>query len=110
MENKYVYSIVERQDNQGYKLGFPYSEYTLMLANPVVVGHKWFYSSAGETFVPFQITEANMTVTTPAGTFHNVIKVTTDESVDTYYAPNIGMIKITSDGETVEELTKIEKR
>jgi hypothetical protein len=109
-EDEFVYSIVERQDSQGYKSGTPYSEYTLMLANPVVVGHKWFYSSGGETFVPFQITGTNMTVTTPAGTFHNVVEVTTDESVMTYYAPNVGMIKIMGDGETIEELTKIENR
>ena len=110
LEGEYVYNIVERQDSQGYKLGVPYSEYTLMLANPVVLGNKWFYSSGGGEFVPFEITGINMTVTTPAGTFRNVVEVRTDKSVNTYYAPNVGMIKITSDGETVEELTKIENR
>ena len=51
-----------------------------------------------------------MTVTTPAGTFENVIEVTEKDGWVGYYAPNVGIIKETVEGETIVELTKIENR
>ncbi|WP_191090537.1 S-layer homology domain-containing protein [Niallia endozanthoxylica] len=100
------YSIVERQDSEGYKFGYPFSEYSLEVANPVEVGHTW--DGYGEMPDYYKITADSLTITTPAGTFENVVEVTTTDGYVRYFAPMTGLIKATKDGETIAELMKIE--
>ncbi|WP_338449750.1 S-layer homology domain-containing protein [Niallia oryzisoli] len=106
LESGTTYSIVERQDSAGYKFGYPDSEYSVQVAFPIEVGHTW--DGYGEMPDYYKITAASLSVTTPAGTFENVVEVTTTEGYVSYYAPFTGLIKTTKDGVTVTELTKIE--
>jgi len=109
-ENGNFYAIAESQDSEGYKFGYPYSEYTLEIANPIEVGHSWENEYGELLLASYTITATNMTVITPADTFENVIEVTEKDGWVGYYAPNVGIIKETVDGETIVELTKIENR
>ncbi len=103
------YSIVEKEDSQGYRFGYPESESWLYLAYPVKVGQSWGVGYQG--FVTdYTITATNLTLTTPAGTFHNVVEVTADDGGFDYYAPNVGLIKVVFEGLTKVELMKIENR
>ncbi len=103
-----TYSIVERQDEEGYKYGYPYSEYTLNLANPVVVGNSWENIYGEDLISAYEITATDLTITTPAGTFKNVAEVTERDGWVGYYAPNIGLLKAVMDGKTTVELIKID--
>ena len=109
-ENGDSYAVVERQDSGGYGFGYPYSEITFVITNPIEVGHSWDIEYGYQILSSYEITATNMTVTTPAGTFENVIEVTEKDGWVGYYAPNIGIVKTTVDGETMVELTKIEDR
>jgi len=100
------YSIVERQDSEGYKFGYPFSEYALEVAHPIEVGHTW--DGYGEMPDYYKITANSLTITTPAGTFENVVEVTTTDGYVRYFAPMTGLIKATKEGETIAELMKIE--
>lgn len=106
LEDGTSYSIVETQDSEGYKFGYPYSEYSLEVAHPVEVGHTW--DGYGEMPDYYKITATSLSVTTPAGSFDKVVEVTTTDGYVRYYAPFTGMIKATKDGITIAELTKIE--
>ncbi len=88
--------MVERQDSEGYKQGAPYSEYTLGLAFPIEVGHRWHHEYGGEIITTNEITAVNMTVTTPAGTFHHVVEVKDSFGLELYWAPNVGLVKVIS--------------
>jgi hypothetical protein len=104
------YAVVESQDSRGYGFGYPYSEITFVITNPIEVGHSWDIEYGYQILSSYEITATNMTVTTPAGTFENVIEVTEKDGWVGYYAPNVGIIKETVDGETIVALTKIENR
>ena len=41
LKREYSYSIVEKEDSQGYHFGYPESESCLDLAYPVIVGQSW---------------------------------------------------------------------
>ena len=101
------YQVVERQDEEGYKLGAPYSEYRLMLANPVKTGHTWKIEYGDEILATYKITATDLTLTTPAGTFTEVVEVTDQDGMVTYYAPNVGIIKAVNGEEVLVELTKV---
>ncbi|WP_338449577.1 S-layer homology domain-containing protein [Niallia oryzisoli] len=101
------YQVAERQDEEGYKLGAPYSEYRLLLANPVEVGHAWDIEYGDEILASNEITATNLTLTTPAGTFKNVVEVTDQEDLVTYFAPNVGIIKAVRGEETLIEVTRV---
>ena len=101
------YQIVERQDEIGYLLGAPYSEYRLMLANPIEVGHSWDIEYGYQILASYEITATKLTLTTPAGTFTNVVEVTDQDGMVTYYAPNVGIIKAVNGEETLVELTRV---
>jgi len=100
------YSILERQDSEGYKIGYPYSEYSLQIAYPIEVGHTW--DGYGDLPDYYKITATSLSVTTAAGTFDNVVEVTTTDGYVSYFASSTGLIKMTKDGETLAELIKIE--
>ncbi|WP_071392978.1 S-layer homology domain-containing protein [Bacillus tuaregi] len=100
------YSIVEKQDSEGYKFGYPYSEYSIEVAQPVEVGHKW--DGYGDIPDYYQITAVDLSMTTPAGTFDNVVEVTRTDGYVSYFAPTSGMIKVTRAGTTIAELIEIE--
>lgn len=106
-EDGETFSFVERQDGEGYKYGYPYSEYTLKLAAPFEVGNSWENIYGEDLLSAYEITATDLTVTTEAGTFNNVIEVTERDGWVDYYAPNIGIIKATMYGETTLELMKI---
>ena len=105
-----TYQIVEAQASAGYAVGAPYSEFRLQLAFPIEVGHRWDIEYGDEILASYEITAVNMTVTTPAGTFDDVVEVTELSGREEYWAPNIGIIKVVSEGEILLELTKIENR
>ena len=99
--------ILETQTEIGYFLGAPYSEYRLMLTNPIEVGHSWDIEYGYQILATYKITATKLTLTTPAGTFTNVVEVTDQDGMVTYYAPNVGMIKEVNGEETLVELTRV---
>ena len=103
------YSVVEKEDGQGYRFGYPESESWLYLAYPVKVGQSWSVGYQGNE-IGYSITATNLTLKTPAGTFSNVVEVTADDGGSDYYAPNVGLIKVIFEGITKVELTKIKNR
>jgi uncharacterized protein YgiM (DUF1202 family) len=54
-----------------------------------------------------KITSINGTLTTPAGTFKNVITVKNSDGALSYYEKNIGLIKEVFEGKTTMELTSL---
>ncbi len=124
-DGDYVYSIKERQDSEGYKSALSHSEYySLGLAFPIEVGRRWSHEATrsvriivtddpavDEVPITNEITAVNMTVTTPAGTFHHVVEVKDSTGFKTYWAPNAGLIKaVSAENDVFHELTKIENR
>ncbi|WP_338449578.1 S-layer homology domain-containing protein [Niallia oryzisoli] len=105
---EYDYSLLERQDSEGYYLGYPESEYYMDLKYPVYVGQTW--GTGYEYEYQYVITATGLTITTTAGTFDNVVEVTGNDGFITYFAPNVGRIKEVYDGNTVTELTQIENK
>ncbi|WP_071393457.1 S-layer homology domain-containing protein [Bacillus tuaregi] len=101
------YQMVERQDEEGYKVGAPYSEYQLVLAKPVEIGTVWDIEYGDEILASYVITSTGLTLTTPAGTFTDVVEVKDKTGLVTYFAPNLGMIKAVNGEETLLELTRI---
>ncbi|KAB7707424.1 S-layer homology domain-containing protein [Bacillus aerolatus] len=106
VKNKKAYSIVEKENSQGYYFGYPESESWQLLKYPVKVGQSWSVGYQGYEHT-YKITSTTMTITTPAGTFRNVIEVTADDGGTDYYAPNVGLIKVSFEGITKIQLTKI---
>ena len=104
--NQYYSAVSDREDVQGYYIGYPGSEYYLELAYPVKAGYKW--DGYGDYPDYYQITGVDLTVETPAGTFFDVAEVTTVEGWVGYYAPRVGLIKQIHDGKIKLELVKIE--
>lgn len=105
IENVYSHSIVENENIQGYYYGYPYSEYEVLIDYPILLGKTW--GGYGEAENYFSITGTDLTVTTPAGTFHHVVAVSYEQWTQ-YFAPGAGMIKTTQNGEMVSQLVRIE--
>ena len=78
-----------------------------MLANPIKVGHSWDIEYGYQILASYEITAIKLTLTTPAGTFTNVVEVTDQDGMVTYYAPNVGIIKAVNGEETLVELTRV---
>lgn len=102
--------MVEREDDDGYYFSYLTSEgpdlIVQLLKYPAVVGQKWSIDPGGTGTMT--ITSTTETVTTPAGTFHNVVEVTGGGNVKVYYAPNIGRIKSSINGAVMLQLEKVE--
>ena len=66
-----------------------------MLKYPIEVGQTWYPNLPydGSTDIVYTIISVNATVTTPAGTFKNVVAVEDQHGGTEYYAENIGLIK-----------------
>ena len=47
-----------------------------MLTNPIEVGHSWDIEYGYQILASYEITATKLTLTTPAGTFTNVVEVT----------------------------------
>ena len=75
------------------------------LEYPLSVGQQW--KSTLSEFGAYKVTSTNRTVTTKAGTFHNVIEVGSELGDVHYYAPNVGKIKLVVDGITILELVEL---
>ncbi|WP_203363380.1 SH3 domain-containing protein [Bacillus sp. REN10] len=101
-------TFIVREDNQGLYLGWPESEYYTEIAYPLKVGRTWDYSYEGQE--TSKITSINGTVTTPAGTFKNVVTVKSSDGYVSYYAPNVGFIKGTANGKTTSILVSLVKK
>ncbi len=106
--NTYSYSRLEAENSNGYYVGYPESEYQVEIKYPREEGKSWIPLYEGDP--AHTITSINTILTTPAGTFYNVVEVTSEDGWIYYYAPNIGLIKRTYNGATELELTKIENR
>ncbi|MCM2535206.1 LppP/LprE family lipoprotein [Neobacillus pocheonensis] len=84
---------------------------TMEILYPVVVGKKWTfdYNEDGSGPTPMEIVSTNNTITTPAGTFENVIKIRVNNSEEyQYYAAGIGLILIEYNGTKPYELVKLQ--
>ncbi|MBB6446058.1 S-layer homology domain-containing protein [Bacillus benzoevorans] len=103
--NVYSYSFLENENIQGYYIGYPDSEFHQLISYPIMLGKTW--DGYGEMPDYYSITGTDLTVTTPAGTFHHVVAVSF-EQVTEYFAPGAGTIKITQNGKTVSQLVRIE--
>ena len=75
------------------------------LEYPLSVGKQW--KSTLSEFGAYTVTSTNRTVTTKAGTFHNVIEAGSQLGDVHYYAPNVGKIKLVVDGITIFELVEL---
>ncbi len=62
-DNQYSYVFADREDVQGYYIGYPESEYYLELAYPIKVGYKW--DGYGDDTDYYQITGADLTIEHP---------------------------------------------
>ncbi len=91
-----------KEDSKGLYFGWPESEYFRNLAYPIKVGKTWT-----DWEIKKKITAVNGTLTTPAGTFKNVVTVKSSDGYTTYYAQNVGFIKTVSNGVTTSELTSL---
>ncbi|MGC8230878.1 SH3 domain-containing protein [Pseudobacillus badius] len=98
-------SYIMKEDSKGLYIGWPQSDYFTELSYPLKVGKQW-----ADWEIRKKITSINGTLTTPAGTFKNVVTVKSSDGYTTYYAPNIGFIKSVSNGLTMSELTSLKKR
>ncbi|WP_338751833.1 SH3 domain-containing protein [Bacillus sp. FJAT-52991] len=96
------------EDNKGLYLGWPESEYYIEIAYPLKVGKTWDYGYEGEG--TSKIKSINGTVTTPAGTFKNVVTVKSSDGYISYYAPNVGFIKGMEKGKTTSILVSLVKK
>lgn len=76
---------------------------------PIKVGQSWTVGYEGDT-TKLKITSTNKTVKTPAGTFKKVVEVTDNEGYKDYYAPKVGLIKVTFKGSTITQLIKIKNK
>lgn len=102
---------IEREDSSGYfykdcENGTTCNgDSVTYLKYPLTKGQTWKTTM----FAPgtYTIVATDRTVTTRAGTFHNVIEVKSEEGDLLYYAPNVGNIKSDAFGETVLELVEI---
>lgn len=69
----------------------------------------------GKTFIEYadaysKVVDMNVTLTTKAGTFKDVVVVDTPHGGTIYYAANIGPIKTVQNGKTTMELVEFKKR
>lgn len=95
--------FVSWEDKQGLYKGYPLSEYYQELSYPVYKGK--VFSDGWDNL--HTISATNLTVTTPAGTFKDVVEVKDDSGAAYYYAPNVGHIKVVIDGKTTMTLTNL---
>lgn len=101
--------ILEHEDAGGYYIGFPYSEYYAAIQYPAEVGRTWDGSFPGGEN-QHTITSTTETITTPAGTFTDVLAVESEGNRVEYYAPNVGIVKVTVNGKDAMTLTKLENQ
>ena len=109
-DQKVVTVMVENQDHEGYKIGPPNSEYTILLKHPIKAEHRWDIVYGDELLDTYEILATNITLTTPAGTFNHVVEVSNLNGWKAYFSPNMGIIKEVWDDEVVYELIAVEDR
>ncbi|WP_191991788.1 S-layer homology domain-containing protein [Bacillus aerolatus] len=105
--------MVEREDSNGYYFSYMESEgvieEVMLLKYPVKVGQSWPIGPSGSG-KKHTITSMTKTITTPAGTFRNVVEVTDKDGTFVYYAPNVGRIKSVINGAVILELAELTNR
>lgn len=94
-----------REDEHGLYQGYMDSYFNVLLDYPLVVGKKYEDWASAETYT---IISTNRVITTKAGTFRNVVEVTTPSGWKEYYAKNIGRIKSIDNGVPFAELINVE--
>ena len=86
----------------------PNADPGLLMPGTFNIGARYVYDgSETESLGGTENQESGITMTTPAGTFHNVIRTREqsltylDDVTDKWWAPGVGLIKDTSDGELI---------
>jgi len=88
-----VFSEPEFYEEKNLLGAFKQNQQEIILKRPFTVGTTW---TAGER--TYAIVETNATVTTPAGTFKDCLKIHStfkggEHEIFQFYAPNVGMVK-----------------
>lgn len=98
------HQMILMEDEEGLYTGYPSLESYIDIEYPIEKGKTF-----GDDYIGrFTITDVDITVTTKAGTFNNVVEVFHEGGWTVYHAPNVGHIKsIDEHGETVIELIEI---
>ncbi|MBM7704340.1 S-layer homology domain-containing protein [Metabacillus iocasae] len=85
----------QREDKGGMYFGWQDSEISFALPYPLTLNKKWSserYTYEGDKIDYYVVTNIAKTITTPAGTFHNVIEIKDYDGYYLYYAQGIGHI------------------
>ena len=98
------------EDEDGLYEGVIESEYWMVLPYPVEIGTTYEEYMLNNVYM--EITDVGLTKQVTAGTFENVVEVTSiysgEDTYISYFAPNVGTIyTIDPDGEVVFELLEI---
>lgn len=94
------------EDENGLYRGRKESYYVDLLTYPLYKGKR--FEDGWDSWKT--IISTDLTLTTKAGTFHNVVVVKGEYGVMTYFAPNHGVIKTTQYGEVLMEVVSITPR
>ncbi|MFC3883604.1 S-layer homology domain-containing protein [Bacillus songklensis] len=83
------YSYIENKE--GMTVGFYNADSGLHIPYPLTLNKKWSVNREGMT-MNYAATSLTKTITTPAGTFHNVIEIKNDDGYYYYYVQGAGHI------------------
>lgn len=83
------YSYIE--DKRGMTVGFYNADSGLHIPYPLTLNKKWSLNQEGMS-TNYVVTNVTKTITTPAGTFHNVIEIKNYDGYYFYYAQGVGHI------------------
>ena len=105
--NDYLVTVMKaKEDHEGITIDDSTGELNIeIFPYPVKKGEKrliWINDRSYE----LSVTSVTETITTPAGTFEDVVVLEVEDDT-MYFAPNVGLISATSDGETIFQLTRI---
>lgn len=101
-------SYIVDEDKNGLYSGWMESEYVVDIKYPVKVGQSWDNGFGEPNYT--RITSISKTVKTPAGTFKNCIEVTDQFGYKSYYAKNVGHVKLVYKGKTLSQLVSLKNR
>lgn len=101
-----VDDFYQAETNRTLYIGYIDSEYYVDLSYPLYKGSTFSVGSP----ITSTVTDLGLTHTVKAGTFENVVKVTSSDGFVTYYAPNVGLIESVYKNKTVNELVELKKK
>ena len=100
---------IEKETSEGYYIGYPESDYFIILAYPLKVGANWETWDGNDIHLA-TVTSMSKTVKTSAGTFKNVVEVKESQGYTSYYAKNVGLIKSLNNGKVTSELIELKNK